>query len=143
MPRPRPSLTSRNRPLWPWLVRRVEAVRGTVRTRLELFPAFNYARDSHTTEIDQDGKRATFKSKDLTLELLAIVVPSPSQDVGPVAVKLSQDDDIHGKDGPGVIAEMDLEEGQVVTFVLREPVLEKEAEGNTVLTDPDHILTDT
>ena len=35
----------------PWLIRRVESIRGTVPFRLECAPAFNYCRDKHTVEV--------------------------------------------------------------------------------------------
>jgi GH15 family glucan-1,4-alpha-glucosidase len=49
------------------LVRRVEAVRGSVPLRVECRPAFNYARDPHTTRITEHG--ALFESPGMTLEL--------------------------------------------------------------------------
>jgi GH15 family glucan-1,4-alpha-glucosidase len=49
------------------VVRRVEAVRGAVPMRLECAPAFNYARDRHTTERTDRG--AVFASTGVTLEL--------------------------------------------------------------------------
>ena len=60
-----------------WLVRRVECMRGTVDVTVEVFPAFNYAQDNHTTEITDLGKnehdhhlqRVIFKSEKLSLEL--------------------------------------------------------------------------
>ncbi|KAH6907503.1 glycoside hydrolase family 15 protein [Coprinopsis sp. MPI-PUGE-AT-0042] len=42
------------KPLLQWLIRRVECVRGTLPLRMECAPAFNYARDAHTTTIVED-----------------------------------------------------------------------------------------
>jgi len=38
----------------PWLIRKVESIRGKVPFRLECAPAFNYCRDKHTTEVSPD-----------------------------------------------------------------------------------------
>lgn len=35
----------------PWIVRHVQVVRGRIKWQLECFPAFDYARMAHTTEI--------------------------------------------------------------------------------------------
>lgn len=35
----------------PWLVRRVEVIRGKLNFRVECMPGFNYCRDKHTTEV--------------------------------------------------------------------------------------------
>src|SRR3954452_15311806 len=45
------------------LVRRVEAIRGSVPVRVECYPAFNYARDEHRVEIAKGG--AVFHSPSL------------------------------------------------------------------------------
>jgi GH15 family glucan-1,4-alpha-glucosidase len=35
----------------PWLIRRVESIRGKVPFKMECAPAFNYCRDKHTAEV--------------------------------------------------------------------------------------------
>ena len=80
------------------LVRRVSVVRGTMTFRLECHPAFNYARDPHTTSIVPDG--AIFATDALTL---ALATTTPLQD-----------------DGRGVTAEFTLEHGHSTVFVLQE-----------------------
>src|ERR1700722_11815023 len=45
------------------LVRRVEAIRGSVPVRVECYPAFNYARDTHTVDVTDAG--AVFRSASL------------------------------------------------------------------------------
>lgn len=35
----------------PWLIRKVESIRGNVPFRMECAPAFNYCRDKHTAEV--------------------------------------------------------------------------------------------
>ena len=51
------------------LIRQVKVVRGRMTFVVECFPAFNYARDSHTVEIGRGG--AIFRSPSLTLGLSA------------------------------------------------------------------------
>ena len=80
------------------LVRLVTVDRGTMHFRTECFPAFNYARDQHETEVSAEG--ATFHSSSLSLGL-ATLVP------------------LRKHDG-GVSAEFTLQEGQVAVFELSE-----------------------
>lgn len=42
---------SQSRAFLPWLIRKVESIRGKVPFRMECAPAFNYCRDKHTTEV--------------------------------------------------------------------------------------------
>src|SRR5689334_18461791 len=51
------------------LVRRVQAIHGTVPLRVECCPAFNYARDPHGVEVTNGG--ALFTSETMALELTA------------------------------------------------------------------------
>lgn len=130
------------RALYPWVMRRVECVRGQILTKLECFPAFNYAQDKHTTEISEDGSKVTFTSKDLTLELLA--VSHSKDDIPAVSCKFLANSDIHGSGlGDGVTAEFDCEEGQVITFILREPIKSEEEAKAVYFEEPDVILEDT
>lgn len=62
------------------LVRRVQAVRGSVAFQLECEPAFNYGRDSHRVEIDSAG--AVFRSKALKAMILALFSPVPLRQAG-------------------------------------------------------------
>lgn len=78
------------------LIRRVRAVRGTMRFRLECHPAFNYARDKHTTRIV--GGNAYFRSRSLHLGLKSSVRFQHS--------------------GAGVSAEFSLNEGRGRSFEL-------------------------
>jgi GH15 family glucan-1,4-alpha-glucosidase len=80
------------------LIRRVLAVRGTVRFRVELQPRFNYARDSHETREHEHG--VVFESDTLCLALQA---------TRPIAC----DDD-------GVHSEFTLHAGESVTFILEQ-----------------------
>lgn len=56
-----------------------------------------------------------------------------------------KDAEKHAKElGGGITAEFDLDEGQVVTFILREPIKEEDDESKAVLLgNPDVILNDT
>ena len=78
------------------LVRRVQAVRGTMPFRMECFPAFNYGRDEHTVAHVRYG--ACFHSPALNLGL-------------GTQQALRQE-------GNGVVAEFTLHERETATFVL-------------------------
>jgi GH15 family glucan-1,4-alpha-glucosidase len=80
------------------LIRRVLAVRGEMRFRLELEPRFNYARDEHETEQYEHG--VVFRSPSLCLALQATT---------PFAC-----------DERGVHSEFSLRAGESVTFVLEQ-----------------------
>jgi len=132
LPRPRKDVGhSTPKPLLPWLIRRIECVRGSLPVIVQCAPAFNYARSAHiTTFIDDetipDGvqKKALFKSDELSLDLRYISECSQnaSEDVHPPEVVLKLLDlSAKGHKGPGVQSLFTLTEGQVVTFVLRTP----------------------
>ena len=89
------------------LFRRVKVLRGTIRFRVECDPAFNYARDSHQTEITPNGAR--FTAPQLRMEL-ATHVPLT-------------------KDERGVVGEFTLEGEQTAIFLLREK--KSNTEGDT------------
>ncbi len=78
------------------LIRRVRAVRGELQFKMECSPAFNYARDSHQTQIVEGG--AKFFSKRLNLALAATVPLRPTES--------------------GVTAEFTLSEGECTSFEL-------------------------
>jgi len=80
------------------IIRRVQAIRGTVTFRLECMPAFNYARDTHKTTITMDG--ACFDATGVSLRLGS-------------TIPLKQE-------GNGVVVEFELHEGQVLSFSLQE-----------------------
>ncbi|MBD3274073.1 MAG: glycoside hydrolase family 15 protein, partial [Candidatus Marinimicrobia bacterium] len=86
------------------IVRRVTMIRGSMDMQMECFPAFNYARDSHSVEISDDG--AAFHSPDLDLGLATSL-------------------DLNVQD-TGVVSEFTLEEDHEVIIVLRE--IEPEAD---------------
>ena len=95
------------------VVRRVNVVRGTMAFRMECYPAFNYARDKHTTTISAGG--ACFQSPGLSLGLAT-------------RVPLKQN-------GNGVIAQFKLKEAQTATFLLQD--VEGGADCGAVLSEPE------
>ena len=117
---------SLHKQLLPWLIRSVEAIRGKVSLRVELFPAFNYARDKHTTRFEScpgvDDVRVIFNSKGLSLDLRYLVEAGEYEPPSITWTKVTRDRDL----GPGVIAEFTLQEGQCVKFILREIVEESD-----------------
>lgn len=110
-----------------WLVRRVECIRGSMDVNVEVLPAFNYAQDAHTTEIDDSGtterghhlQRVTFRSKNLALELNATIDCGNEPDKTCPAVMFTKSDTSHSL-GSGVTATFRLGEGQAVSFILRD-----------------------
>ncbi|KAF2495191.1 hypothetical protein BU16DRAFT_383239 [Lophium mytilinum] len=111
-----------------WLCRRVECIRGEVEVDVEVFPAFNYAQDKHTTEVtNQRGEtsegelrqKVIFRSKDLTLELNATVDCGEDPAEGCPLLVFSKKDE-NSPLGQGVSATFKLKEGQAVSFVLRD-----------------------
>ncbi len=80
------------------LIRRVRVVRGAMKFRLECVPAFNYGRDTHSTEIIAEGAR--FNSSGIRFALDS-------------SVPLAQF-------GAGVGAEFSLDEGQSQGFQFRQ-----------------------
>ncbi|KAJ4375038.1 hypothetical protein N0V83_002117 [Neocucurbitaria cava] len=110
-----------------WLVRRVECMRGSVDVRVEVFPAFNYAQDEHTTEIANLGateqghplQRVTFRSEKLALELNATIDCGDEPDKTCPRVQFQKSPESHAL-GYGVTATFRLIEGQAVSFILRD-----------------------
>jgi GH15 family glucan-1,4-alpha-glucosidase len=82
------------------LVRRVEAIRGSIPVHVFCQPAFNYARDPHTIEIHEKG--AIFRTESMAIELTSRV---------PLALHVG---------GSGVEANLCLRQGERLTFALRQ-----------------------
>lgn len=121
------SIEDPNGALKKWLVRRVQCIRGEVELDVEVFPAFNYARDEHTTEIShcigsietESDQSVVFKSKDLSLQLLATV--DCGEDHGDACPRLSfNKKKMPSTLGEGVTARVKLIEGQAISFILRD-----------------------
>nr|KIR85221.1 glycosyl hydrolase [Cryptococcus tetragattii IND107] len=124
---------SSSRAFLPWLIRKVESIRGTVPFKMECAPAFNYCRDKHTAEIVPDDSSANvtsqdtkvvFKSPSLTLDL-RMITWSSDQCVSDPEVKL-QLADLSGRGllGPAATCDFELEEGQCIVFIMRESLIE-------------------
>ena len=133
LPRPRRDAghSSTPKPLLPWLIRRIECVRGSLPILVQCAPAFNYARSAHVTTIVDDEslpdglqKKALFKSDELSLDLRYVTECSQnaSEDVHVPEVTLKLLDlSAKGHKGPAVQSSFTLTEGQCITFVLRTP----------------------
>lgn len=138
LPRPRrdhdgPGHPSSPKPLLPWLVRRIECIRGTLPILVQCAPAFNYARSTHiTTIIDDESvpsgplqKKALFESDALSLDLRYVTGCSASEGMHAPQVTLELLDlSAKGHKGLAVQSLLELTEGQCVTFVLRTPPAE-------------------
>ncbi|CDS04078.1 hypothetical protein LRAMOSA07033 [Lichtheimia ramosa] len=131
---PRKNQRTLSKPFLPWIIRVARVVRGEVSMSMECFPAFNYARDSHTTnyipmpaqppaatlsEYPENNvpyfvcnDRVEFKSKDMTMDLRYIVRHTEGH-------KPDLNLKIH-KSGRGVHADFTMIEDEEVTFILRQ-----------------------
>ena len=89
------------------LVRRVNVVRGTMRFRMECFPAFNYGRDSHKIVV-LEGSGAHFVSPTIWLQL-STDAPLHRAFTGSGSARRE-----------GMISEFTLREGQTVAFAIGE-----------------------
>ncbi|KAH4177398.1 hypothetical protein HBH43_051650 [Parastagonospora nodorum] len=110
-----------------WLVRRVECMRGHMDVNVEVFPAFNYAQDKHTTEITnlndrqkgQCDQRVTFASEKLSLELNA-TIDCNDEDGMPCPKVVFERSSTPSSLGDAVTATFRLHEGQAISFILRD-----------------------
>ncbi|KAF9448768.1 glycoside hydrolase family 15 protein [Macrolepiota fuliginosa MF-IS2] len=134
LPRPRQAndTGSTQKPLLPWLIRRVECIRGSLTVNIECAPAFNYARNPHVTSIVDDEsippipgfhkqKKALFESADITLDLRYVPERTMEDTEIPVVHLTTLDLSAKGHKGLAVQAFIQLVEGQAVTFILRNP----------------------
>ncbi|EKJ70772.1 hypothetical protein FPSE_09065 [Fusarium pseudograminearum CS3096] len=108
-----------------WLIRRVECIRGSMSLDIELFPSFNYGMDEHETTLyqahhsttDTMSKVATFRSKDVQLQLDVAVDKGENETSCPsITFRKEKREGIHGE---GLVAQICIEEGQTISFVLR------------------------
>ncbi|WVR06789.1 hypothetical protein IAU60_003824 [Kwoniella sp. DSM 27419] len=120
---------SQSRAFLPWLIRKVESIRGTVPFRMECAPAFNYCRDKHTSELVEDDSvtaecdhtvKGLFTSPSLSLDLRYFAT-STDECVSDPKIELKVED-LKEREllGPAITSEFQLEEGQCVYFILRE-----------------------
>lgn len=121
-------MTSVQEELKKWLVRRVECIRGKMTLEVEVFPAFDYARAAHTTTVLHDhcgshcseSKTVAFRSADVNLQLDVSIESEEDGDgvKSPPAVTFRRESR-PGMLGEGVVALIEISEGQAVSFVLR------------------------
>ncbi|KAI0818194.1 Six-hairpin glycosidase-like protein [Xylaria sp. FL0064] len=112
-----------------WLVRRVECIRGQFTFDVEVFPAFDYGRGSHETKILQQiqtsqgsqSKTVTFRGEHEKFQLDVCVSDHGvllESAISPVVnfEKVQRS----GMKGEGVVGRVTLQEGQSVSFILRQ-----------------------
>lgn len=148
---PETSQRTSTKPLLPWIIRTVEVIRGTVSFDLELYPAFNYAMDKHTTDIEKrsaheeealrlypedeipyyvGAERFVFRSENLTMDFRYL---AKCGDYECPLIHIRKDDN-PDLTGPGIKGEFQLQETQQVTFVLRqEPPCRKAPQNETYI----------
>ncbi|KAI9720618.1 MAG: hypothetical protein M1812_002798 [Candelaria pacifica] len=114
-----------------WLVRRVECIRGQGDIAVKIFPAFNYAQDSHSTELiddrkrsENDSRRVVFKSRGLELQVDVTIDCGDTGNEHRPKVLFKKESEEHML-GDGVVAHIHLDEGQAISFVLREHRLDR------------------
>src|SRR5215216_6817441 len=91
----------------PRLVRLLRVVRGTMRFRLEIQPRFDYGREPHKLELNDDG--ALFASDELTLTLHRAAIPGRS---------LHEEGTSLDRDGDGLRITKSMREGGVAGVVM-------------------------
>jgi GH15 family glucan-1,4-alpha-glucosidase len=72
------------------IIRRVRGINGHVKMQMKCLPAFNYARDSHTLRITEQG--ATFISKDSSMDLDSTLPFFSKDDMAIAEFTIGQDD---------------------------------------------------
>ena len=95
---------------------------------MECAPAFDYARAKHTTDIIPDDshqgahqKKVLFKSDNINLDLRYLCENTMDHGSNPTVHLNILDLTPKGHLGLSAYCDLDLEEGQVVTFILRMP----------------------
>ncbi|KAI8632277.1 glycoside hydrolase family 15 protein [Xylariaceae sp. FL1651] len=121
-----------------WLVRRAECIRGQLTLDVEIFPAFDYAREAHTTTVLQQvdlsdnchSKTVIFHSEHEKLQL-DVRLESSSSDLKMTAGVAFKKVHREGMKGEGVVARIMLQEGQGISFVLRQDIFNHVTENIT------------
>jgi GH15 family glucan-1,4-alpha-glucosidase len=122
--------TTQLKELKKWLVRRVECIRGKLQLEVEVFPAFEYATEPHTTTILEEthdcshssqSKTVTFHSNSVKLQLDVSIDNGDDGDAASRAPPTVSFKKVQrpGMLSEGVVAVIDVSEGQAVSFVLR------------------------
>ncbi|RHZ56968.1 hypothetical protein CDV55_104084 [Aspergillus turcosus] len=109
------------------VIRKLDCSRGNMDLEVEFFPAFNYARDPHSTraKLDNDLSKhqlqtVHFESETEKLQLEIFVHSKQVERVGFPEVKFSIDEK-QGMQGRGLVAWVRLSQGQSMTFVIHSP----------------------
>ncbi|KAJ6086144.1 hypothetical protein N7486_010425 [Penicillium sp. IBT 16267x] len=109
------------------VIRKLECSRGSMELQLELFPAFNYARDSHNTRAKLENDMAKhplqtihFESLTERLQLEIFADCREPEKLGFPKAKLTLEER-PGLKGRGLVAWVRLSEGQTLHFVLHSP----------------------
>ncbi|KAJ5123623.1 hypothetical protein N7448_009720 [Penicillium atrosanguineum] len=109
------------------LIRKLECSRGTMELKVEMFPAFNYAREPHTARAKLENdmckhrlQTAHFESESERLQLEIFADSKEPDKLGYPKTKLSMEDRPNLK-GRGLVALITLSEGQTVHLVLHSP----------------------
>ena len=109
------------------MARKIECSRGSMEMQLELFPAFNYARDSHLTRARLENDLAAhpvqvvhFESDTERLQL-EICADSGEPDIVGFPRADIRLEDKPGMKGRGLVAIFKISEGQSLSFILHSP----------------------
>jgi GH15 family glucan-1,4-alpha-glucosidase len=109
-----------------WLVRRVECIRGSLTIDVEIFPSFEYGLAAHETILLYDtyspgvgeSKMASFRSRNVQLQL--DVALEKGDDDAPCPTVSFKKERRSGLRGDGLVARVRMQEGQAMSFVLRQ-----------------------
>ena len=96
---------------------------------VEIFPAFDYAKSPHTVELllaehppgCQESKTVTFSSESVKLQL-DVTIDHGEENAESCPTVLFRKERRPGMLGEGVVAHIHLEEGQAISFVLRDDI---------------------
>ncbi|KAI0432110.1 Six-hairpin glycosidase-like protein [Xylaria sp. FL1042] len=112
-----------------WLVRRVECIRGQFALDVEVFPAFDYGKGPHETKVLKQqvqasqscqSKTVTFHSENEKLQLDVCIFEHGVVESGASPNVAFQKAQRSGMKGEGVVARVTLQEGQSISFILRQ-----------------------
>jgi len=96
---------------------------------VEIFPAFNYGKDSHAVDLliskhppgCPESKTVTFSSKDLKLQL-DVTIDHGEENAESCPTVTFRKEKRPNLLGEGIVAHIHLEEGQAISFVLRDDI---------------------
>lgn len=112
---------------WPWIVRKVETIRGRIRYRMKCQPAFNYGRESH--QVNMIDSKIIFQSATQYLALETFPSNETNSEGSTVTWSIEKHDINYGnmdEDRPNltislplIYSEFELDEHEALYFVLR------------------------